>query len=121
MQKTITEELYNMALTRIEELLPLVNDDTPADNPLAVELCLFSDMVEEYEDEHFPIKVPTFAEVIEQRLRETKIQKKTLAQKIGVSPSRISDFLSERAEPSLSQARMICKTLNIEPRIAMQL
>ena len=29
----ITEKQYESALARIEELLPLVSDDTPSDNP----------------------------------------------------------------------------------------
>lgn len=34
----ISQQQYESALARIEELLPLVSDDTPSDNPDAVEL-----------------------------------------------------------------------------------
>lgn len=37
-----------LALKRIEELLPLVNDNTPEDDPHYLELDMISDMVEEY-------------------------------------------------------------------------
>ncbi len=33
----------------------------------------------------------------------------------GISPSRISDYISERAEPTLKIARMLCLTLGITP------
>lgn len=51
----ITKEEYEAALKRIDELLPLVTDDTPDSNPNLIELLKVSDIVEEYEDEHYPI------------------------------------------------------------------
>ena len=121
MQTTISKELYNLALTRIDELLPLVNETTAENDPKMIELCHFSDIVENYEDEHYPIAMPSFASVIEERLSEEHMQKKTLAKHLGVSASRISEFLNEKAEPSLSQARNICRILHIEPHIALQI
>lgn len=115
----ITESLYKIALARIEELLPQVTEDTPIDDSKSVELCHFSDLVEAYEKEHFPMETPSFSSAIETRLKEERMAKKTLASRIGVSPSRISDFLSGKAEPSLSQAREICKVLKIEPSLAL--
>ena len=52
----LSEEKYKFALRRIEELLPLVNDDTPANAPSAIELSLMSDIVIEYEKKHYPIQ-----------------------------------------------------------------
>lgn len=50
-----SEEKYKFALSRIEELLPLVNEDTPANAPAAIELSLMSDIVIEYEKKHYTI------------------------------------------------------------------
>ena len=52
----ITEKEYEAALKRIDELLPLVTDDTPDDDPNLIELLKASDTVEEYEDEHYPMQ-----------------------------------------------------------------
>ena len=49
----ITYKQYKRALARIEELLPLVGDDTPADDPNAKELMEMSELVIEYEKKHF--------------------------------------------------------------------
>lgn len=49
----ITKEQYEFALERIEELLPLVGDDTPASDNKAIELTMMSDIVIAYEKEHF--------------------------------------------------------------------
>ena len=87
----ITKEQYEFALSRIEELLPLVDDSTPANDKNAVELTLLSDVVIAYEKEHYPIGKPTVAELIELSLEEKGLTQKQLANEIGVSPSRISD------------------------------
>ena len=43
------------------------------------------------------------------------MSQKQLATEIGVSPSRISDYISGRAEPTLKIARLLCVTLGITP------
>ena len=42
---TITKAQYEFALARIEELLPLIQDDTPANDRNAIELTVMSDIV----------------------------------------------------------------------------
>ena len=111
----ITKEQYEFALVRIEELLPLVNDDTPANDRNAVELTMMSDVVIDYEKEHFPIGKPSVAELIEMSLEEEGMTQKQLAQQIGISPSRINDYVTGRAEPTLKIARMLCRILKITP------
>ena len=110
----ITEEQYEYALERIEDLLPVVDGYDPNDRR-TVELSVLSDVVIEYEKEHFPIDKPTVAELIANGLAEKEMSQKELASCLGVSPSRICDFVSGKAEPSLRQARMICQTLGIQP------
>ncbi len=51
----ITRQQYEYALNRIEELLPTVTDETPANDNNAVELTIVSDVVEAYEKVHYPI------------------------------------------------------------------
>ncbi|MEZ3589499.1 MAG: hypothetical protein K1V84_00485 [Muribaculaceae bacterium] len=51
----ISQQQYESALARIEELLPLISDDTPSDSPDAVELIKVSGIVREYELKHYPI------------------------------------------------------------------
>lgn len=111
----VTKAQYEFALHRIEELLPVVDDNTPANDRNAVELTLMSETVIEYEKEHFPIGKPTVAQLIELSLEDKKMSQKQLAQEIGVSPSRISDYVSGRAEPTLKIARLLCQVLGITP------
>ena len=109
----ITRQQYEFALARIEELLPLVDDQVAADDRNAVELALLSEFVIEYESLHFPIEKPTIAELIDLALEEKKMTQKELAKEIGVSPSRINDFITGRAEPSLKIAKRLCVSLGI--------
>lgn len=99
----------------MEELLPLVDDNTPANDKNAVELSVMSDIVIAYEKEHFPIEKPTVAKLIELSLEEQEMSQKQLAGIIGIIPSRINDYISGRSEPTLRVARLLCKTLNISP------
>lgn len=115
----VTKVQYEFALQRIEELLPLVDDTTPASDRNAVELTIMSDAVIAYENENYPMGKPTVAQLIELSLEEMQMTQKQLAQQVGVSPSRISDYVSGRAEPTLKVARRLCQTLNISPSMMM--
>ena len=110
-----SEAAYRAALKRIEELLPLVNDETPTDE----ELDMISDMVEEYEDIHYPIGKPSLIDVIKLRLYEMGITQSKLAEMIGLSNARVSEILNGKSEPSLKIGREISKKLNIDPAIVL--
>lgn len=53
--KIETTEQYQWAVSRVEELLPLVNDNTPLNDPHSIELEKLSNMVADYSDVHFAI------------------------------------------------------------------
>lgn len=105
---------YNAAMERIEELLPLVTEETPLSDKNSVELVLLSNLVADYDEEHYPIKAPTLAELIRLRMAEMHLSQKALAEKLGVSPSRISEYLTGKSEPTLKIARTIHRELNID-------
>lgn len=115
------EQAYRAALKRIDELLPLTGDDVPRDDPNVLELDMLSDMVEEYEDVHYPIGKPTIADVIRLRMYEMGLNQQGVAALLGVSPSRISELLHGKTEPTLAVARNMVKKLNIAPEVALGL
>ena len=51
----VTKDQYELALARIEELLPVVDDNTPANDRNAVESTMMSDVVIDSEKEHYSI------------------------------------------------------------------
>lgn len=111
----ITKQQYEFALNRIEALLPLVTDETPLNDPNVVELTLVSDIVENYEKMHYPISKPTVGDIIRLSIEEHGITKKQLAAQLGISQSRISDYIAGRSEPTLRIARGLCLALGISP------
>ena len=106
-------------MERIEELLPLVDDNTPTSDKNLIELDLLSSLVSEYEDEHYPIRQPSLVDVIKLRMYEMGLNQSKLSELLGVSPSRVSDFLTGRSEPTLNVARKISKTLNIDANVVL--
>lgn len=54
MEKIVNIDDYNLAVARVEEILNLVDDTTPEDNPFRIELLHLSNLVADYCDEHFP-------------------------------------------------------------------
>mgnify|MGYP003466778062 FL=1 len=110
---------YEWAVRRVEELLPLVDDNTPLTDPNSIELELLSNMVADYSEEHFAIGEPSLAEVIKLRMFEMGITQSGLAKLLGVSPSRISEYLSGKCEPTLKVGREISRKLNIDANIVL--
>lgn len=50
-----SEQGYKVVSKRIDLLLTKVNDKTPKENELSIELELLSDLIEKYEDKHYKI------------------------------------------------------------------
>lgn len=119
MTRIENEEQYNWAVGRVEELLPLVDDNTPLDNPHSIELKLLSDLVADYSDEHFAIGEPTLTELLKLRIHEMGLTQKSMSELIGVSPSRLSNYMSGKSEPTLQVARRISQKLNISADIVL--
>ena len=111
----ISKQQYEYALNRIEQLLPLVTDETSVGDNNAIELTIVSNVVEAYEKIHYPIAKPTIGELISLSIEEKGMTQKQLAKELGISPSRVSDYISGRAEPTLRIARAICLILGISP------
>ncbi len=119
MTRIKSEVEYDKIMSRIEELLLLVNNDTPMDDKNAVELDVLSSLIEEYEDIHYPIQTPSLVGILKLRMCEMNLNQTTLANLIGVSKSRISDYLTGKSEPTLKVARDMSLKLNIDARIIL--
>ena len=110
---------YDWAVNRVEELLPLVNDNTLLDDPNSIELELLSNMVADYSEEHFALGEPSLADVIKLRIYELGINQIKLSELLEVSPSRVSEYLNGKSEPSLTVARKISRKLNINASVVL--
>ena len=119
MTRIENEMQYRSAMQRINELLEVVNDETPEDDVKSVELVLLSNLVADYEDEHYPIKTPTLIETLKLRMFEMGLSQSALASLLGMNQSKVSEIISGKSEPTLKQARTIAKELNISPAVIL--
>ena len=110
---------YEWAVKRVEELLPLVDDNTPLNDPNSIELELLSNLVADDSEEHYALGEPTLVDVLKLRMYEMGLNQKSLSKLIGVSPSRLSDYISRKCEPTLKVAREINRKLNIDANIIL--
>ena len=119
MTRIETEKQYQAAMARIEELLPLITEDTPEDDIHSVELVLLSNLVADYDDAHYPVEAPSLVNVLRLRMYEMKLTQKSMAELIGISASRLNEILTGKREPTLQIARAICINLSIDAAIVL--
>ena len=110
---------YNAACERIEELLKVVGNDTPTSDKNFIELDLLSDLVADYEEAFYPVKAPALADVIKLRMYEMGINQMKLSELLEISPSRVSEYLTGKSEPTLSVARNISRKLDISASVVL--
>lgn len=114
-----TKKQYDEAISRIEDLYQLTDENTPVDDPLMIELDLLGREIEKYEDIHYPIAKPSLPAVIRLRMYEMGLSQKKLAELLQLSQSRVSAFLHGKCDPSLKTARKISQKLNIDADIVL--
>lgn len=119
MTKIKTREQYEWAVARVEQLLPLVDDNTPRTDPNSIELELLSNLVADYSEENFSIGKPSLGDVIKMRMAELGITQSKLADILGLSDSRISDYITGKSEPTLKVARDLSVKLDIAPAVVL--
>ena len=112
---------YEWAVQRVEYLLPLVNDNTPLDDPNSIELALLSNLVADYSDIHYAIGAPSLSEVLKLRMYELCLTQTELAKKLNISPARLSEYISGKREPTLQVARTLVRNLAISPNVVLGL
>ncbi|MFT4072060.1 MAG: helix-turn-helix domain-containing protein [Dysgonamonadaceae bacterium] len=119
MKKINTEIEYKAIMSRIDELVEMVGEDTLKTDGNYIELDILTDLVVAYEEEHFPVCMPSLPDVIKLRMYEMNLTQKSVAEMLGISPSRVSEIISGKSEPTLSVARNISKKLGITASIVL--
>lgn len=102
-----TEDDYNQALKRLEEIFHALTDTEEGD-----EAEILSILIEKYEDEHYPIGAPDPIEAIKFRMEQMGMSKKDLAQIIGYK-SRVSELFNRKRKLNLKMIRNLHDKLNI--------
>lgn len=114
-----TEREYNAIVERVEELLQNPDNIENRDSKGYVELNLLSDLIADYEERYHPVNKPLLADVIKVRMAEMGLNQKRLSELLGVSTSRVSEYLNGKSEPTLKVAREISIKLGIDASIVL--
>ncbi len=112
--KVQTEEEYSAAMARIEELL-----DCEEGTPEAMELLAISDLVELYEDKHYPIGLPSVISAIEFEMDQRGLTPDDLIPWIG-SRRKVTEVLSGHRDITMPMARALHKHLGIPAETLLQ-
>ena len=102
-----TEEEYNKALKRLEDVF-----DSLADTPEGDEADLLGLLIEKYEDEHYPIEAPDPIEAIKFRMEQMNMNYKDLAKIIGYK-SRVSEIFNRKRKLNLRMIRNLHEKMKI--------
>ncbi len=114
-QKVIkTEEEYNLAFERLEEVF-----DAKVGTPEGDESELLSLLIDNYEKNHYPIDLPGPIEAIKFRMEQLNYKPKDLAKVLGFR-SRVTEVLNKKRKLSLDMIRRLNKDLNIPTAVLVQ-
>ena len=108
------EKEYEAALQYLETLM-----DADPGSPEEEKLELFSLLVEEYEEEHYPIAPPDPIEAILFRMDQEGLTRKDLAQYIG-SQSKVSEVLNGKRSLSKKMIRNLHEGLGIPADVLLK-
>ena len=108
-----TEQDYNSAIKRIEELWGAKKDTAEGD-----ELDLLITLVESYEMKHYPIAPPDPIDAIKFRMEQMELTKADMVKYLG-SQSRVSEILSKKRKLTLKMVKSLYKELKIPAEILL--
>lgn len=115
----ITENAYKKSVEIVDKLLSgrSLKDLSEEEKK---DLDFHSDIIEAYEQEHFPIELPSLNDVIKLRMSELNLKEHDLATLLEVPTARVLEYLNGRREITLDVARKLHKKLDIEADIILQ-
>ena len=109
-----TEKDYNQALERLEKIFHAKLGSSEGD-----ELEVLGILIDQYENEHFPISLPDPIEAIKFRMEQMGYNQNDLANIIGLK-SRASEILNRKRKLSLEMIRQLHDRLNIPTDVLIQ-
>ncbi len=109
-----TEQDYNQALERLELIFDAKKDSSEGD-----ELEVLGILIDQYENEQFPISLPDPVEAIKFRMEQLGYTQNDLANIVGLK-SRASEILNRKRKLSLEMIRKIHEVLNIPTDVLIQ-
>jgi HTH-type transcriptional regulator/antitoxin HigA len=108
------EKDYQNALERLEVIF-----DAKKGSKMGDELEILSILIDQYENEHFPIGMPDPIEAIKFRMEQMGMNQNDLAEIVGFK-SRVSEILNKKRKLTLDMIRKLNAGLNIPTEVLVQ-
>lgn len=108
------EKDYQNAIKRLEQIFDAEKGSEEGD-----ELEILSILIDQYENENFPIGMPDPIEAIKFRMEQMGMKQKDLAEVVGYK-SRVSEILSKKRKLTLDMIRKLNTTLHIPTEVLVQ-
>lgn len=108
------EKDYQKALDRLEEIFDAKRGTEEGD-----ELEILSILIDQYENDNFPIGMPDPIEAIKFRMEQMGMKQKDLAKVVGFK-SRVSEILNRKRKLTLQMIRKLNETLHIPTEVLVQ-
>lgn len=112
---------YDWAVARVEQLLPIVSEDAPANDPNLIELELLSNLVADYSEAHYALGNPSLMDIVKLRMYEMGLNMQSLADLLGVTPAKLRSYFNGKSEPTISVARNISTKLDVSASVVLGL
>lgn len=109
-----SEQDYNQAIKRLEVIF-----DAKPDSPEGDELEVLGILVDQFENDHFPIGLPDPIEAIKFRMDQMGYNQTDLANIFGMK-SRASEILNRKRKLSLEMIRRLHEKLHIPTDVLIQ-
>ncbi|MCL2330101.1 MAG: hypothetical protein FWC56_02240 [Phycisphaerae bacterium] len=110
-----TEQEHKAALARIDELMDVANLESQERD----ELDMLAMLVEQYENEHFPIDLPDPISAIRFRMEQQGLSQEYLVPYLG-SPAEVSEILDGKRPLNADMIRALHRELGIPEEILNQ-
>lgn len=108
------ENDYQKALDRLEVIF-----DAKKGTELGDELEILSILIDQYENENFPIGMPDPIEAIKFRMEQMGLKQKDLVELVGFK-SRVSEIMNKKRKLTLDMIRKLNTKLHIPTEVLVQ-
>ena len=109
-----TDNDYQEALTRMDEIF-----DALEGSPESDEADILALLIDDYENQYYPIEAPDPIEAIKIRMEEMDLKQKDLAPELG-GKNRVSEILNRKRKLTVEMIRKLADKLKLSASILIQ-
>lgn len=109
-----TDQDYEQALARLDQIF-----DMPANTPEGDEAEIIVMLIENYENQHYPIEAPDPIEAIKIRMEEMDLKQRDLIGILG-GKSRVSEVLNRKRKLTVDMIRNLTAKLHLSAGILIK-